>query len=126
MSNQQIQDMTDQQLNIAIEVLLGAEEDRHRPGLVLKGGYSSYPKQYSKDPAASLEVQAAAIKLAAMVYGTNLARLLEWENDSDPLSFNETDLFSYNGVGVFLMASSRQRAEAAYMTLSQFQGGSES
>ncbi|WP_028590340.1 hypothetical protein [Paenibacillus massiliensis] len=108
--------MTDQQLNIAIEVLLGAEEDRHRPGLVLKGGYSSYPKRYSNDPAFSLELQAAALAADASLYCTNLAKLLEWDSDSDPLDY-DNDLFSYSGVAVFLQATNRQRAEAVYVTL---------
>lgn len=114
--------MTDQQLNIAIEVLLGAEEDRHRPGLVLKGGYSSYPKRYSNDPAFSLEVQAAALATDARLYCTNLARLLKWDYDSDPLNY-DNDLFSYSGVAVFLQATNRQRAQAAYLTLAQVKEG---
>lgn len=109
-----VKDMTDQQLNIAIEVLLGAEEDRHRPGLVLKGGLSKYPKQYSKDPAASIEVQAIAIESDRIGYCDNLDYIV---NPNKGLTIGEH--FIYDAFVCLLTATPRQRAEAAYITLSQ-------
>jgi hypothetical protein len=97
------QEMTDQQLNVALAELTGFPADKLTPN-------------YCNDPAASLEVQAAAIKANDRQYAINLAKRLEW--DGDDLEYSDNDVFSYTGVTVFMLASPRERAQAAYMTLS--------
>ncbi|KAF6578323.1 hypothetical protein G9G54_13685 [Paenibacillus sp. EKM212P] len=104
-----VKDMTDQQLNMQLEILLGAKEDRHRKGNVIKGTYSVSPKDYCADPAASLEVQANAIEVDAASYVQNLQEI-KWGH-----MFTETLLVR---IAELINASPRERAEAAYMTLS--------
>ncbi|KJD43382.1 hypothetical protein [Paenibacillus terrae] len=110
----QVKDMTDQQLNMQLEILLGAKEDRHRKGNVIKGAYSVSPKDYCTDPAASLEVQTAAIKANGFKYSANLAKQFDWEGEMDYVN----DMFHYGCISRFCDATPRERAEAAYMTLS--------
>lgn len=106
-------DMTDQQLNMHLEILLGAKEDRHRKGNVIKGDYSTSPKDYCVDPAASLEVQARAIELDAEGYVLNLSNQV-----AESLLRKTTSPYYGTLVSRMLNASPRERAEAAYMTLS--------
>ncbi|RTZ38244.1 hypothetical protein EJ573_03000 [Paenibacillus polymyxa] len=126
-------DMTDQQLNRALGEFMGyrlktLEFDDIYYSVVnphgLPGPYRYTADEaflctvpeYCADPAASLEVQAAAIKANDRQYAINLAKRLEW--DGDDLEYSDNDVFSYTGVTVFMLSSPRQRAEAAYMTLS--------
>ncbi|MEC0233714.1 hypothetical protein P4H71_05005 [Paenibacillus kribbensis] len=102
-------DMTDQQLNMQLEILLGAKEDRHRKGNVIKGTYSTSPKDYCTDPAASLEVQAKAIEVGAVKYMAHLVYCT---------GHNYHDGLTMDTARDMLLATSRQRAEAAYITLS--------
>ncbi|MFB5761045.1 hypothetical protein [Paenibacillus medicaginis] len=113
----QVKGMTDQQLNIAIEVLLGAKVDRVRPGNVLMGNYSYTARNYSGDPAASLEVQAAACKVNPKGYIRNLGTVQNWAAGI---------IISATEAARLVTATPRQRAEAAYMTLSQVKESSQS
>ncbi|MGG4500412.1 hypothetical protein [Paenibacillus polymyxa] len=101
-------DMTDQQLNLQLEILLGAKEDRYRKGNVIKGTYSVSPKDYCADPAASLEVQAKALKECPEEYIQELQEIV--------CGIVYVDAPSYR-IAELLAATPRQRAEAAYMTL---------
>ncbi|OMC79579.1 hypothetical protein BK125_04680 [Paenibacillus odorifer] len=114
----QVQNKTNQQLNMVLAELMGYTVDKGRPGRVLKGNMSSMPTDYCNDPAASLEVQAKAIEvdaalylktLSAKVYGTTYANVEEY------------DLIALIEVKLLLLASPRERAEAAYITLSSKQ-----
>lgn len=137
-------DMTDQQINLKLARMCGYEEISEQEDMWVrkqrndykgKGVVVLYGDHYvirsggeckgwspCNDPAASLEVQAAAIKLNARMYAINLAKQLKWD-DTDELSFSDTDLFTYIGVANFFSATSRQRAEAAYMTLQEVESG---
>ncbi|WP_340958701.1 hypothetical protein [Paenibacillus sp. FSL R10-2748] len=108
--------MTDQKLNMQLEILLGAKEDRHREGNVIKGTYSTSPKDYCNDPAASLEVQVAAIRVNAKKYFNHLERRIHPRLAELP----ESEIWSAFEVAEIVRASPRQRAEAAYMTLSSY------
>ncbi|MEE4561580.1 hypothetical protein [Paenibacillus polymyxa] len=128
-----VKDMTDQQLNRELAELMGyiVTEGEHdlwpewyelkKNGVVQSGdlykdwAWDNAP-DYCSDTAASLEVQTAAIKANDRQYAINLAKRLEW--DGDDLEYSDNDVFSYTGVTVFMLASPRERAEAAYMTLS--------
>lgn len=68
----------------------------------------SYAPDYCSDPAASLEVQAAAIEINPREYVRNLQEL-KWE-----CSFSGISKIK---VAELITASPRERAEAAYMTL---------
>ncbi|WDM22618.1 hypothetical protein [Paenibacillus polymyxa] len=104
-----VKDMTDQQLNLQLEILLGAKEDRHRKGNVIKGTYSVSPKDHCNDPAASLEVQAKALEIDTDTYIRHLGAII---------CDRAADHYKNNSIAKLLSASPRQRAEAAYMTLS--------
>ncbi|MEK5142563.1 hypothetical protein [Paenibacillus sp. FSL M7-0134] len=108
-------DMTDQQLNLQLEILLGAKEDRHREGNVIKGTYSTSPKDYCTDPAASLEVQAKAIEVDAALYLKTLSTKVYGATYEEVEKY---DLIALIEVKRLLLASPRERAEAAYLTLS--------
>lgn len=123
--------MTNAELNRALAEKMGYTvrtwEDGHVllsvEGKVVVGGMMSEEKawedapDYCNDSAASIEVQAAAIKIDARLYAINLAKHLKWDEDGDPLSYSDDDLFSYTGVANFFTTTPRQRAEAAYMTI---------
>ncbi|AIQ19551.1 hypothetical protein H70357_24680 [Paenibacillus sp. FSL H7-0357] len=111
----QVQEWSNERLNIALSKLMGRTE----PTAIMVN-YDMIAK-YCEDPAASLEVQTAAIKANARMYAINLAKRLKWDEDGDPLSFSDNDLFSYTGVANFFTATHRERAEAAYITLSSKQ-----
>ncbi|OME09591.1 hypothetical protein, partial [Paenibacillus odorifer] len=126
----QVKDKTDQQLNMALAELMGYtvewSKTQERWSLMLgrkiratSSGTEdliwSYAPDYCNDPAASLEVQAKAIEvdaalylktLSAIVYGTTYAKVEEY------------DLIALIEVKRLLLASPRERAEAAYITLS--------
>ncbi|MFC7560574.1 hypothetical protein ACFQY3_18945 [Paenibacillus farraposensis] len=93
-------DMTNQQLNVALAELTGFPADKLTPN-------------YCNDPAASLEVQAKAIEVDAEGYVNKLTTIVDacifWSSDCcmDPI-----------GVTWLMTATPRERAEAAYMTLS--------
>lgn len=107
----QVKDMTDQQLNMALAELMGYTVDKGRPGRVLKGNMSSMPTDYCTDPAASLEVQAKAIEVDASNFINRLAWIVRDRISGDMEWTN-------NDIAVLLNASPRERAKAAYITLS--------
>lgn len=126
----QVKEMTNTELNRKLAELMGFTEERYegfvrvlRNGEVVcawlpdEGYTNAFMPDYCSSPAASLEVQAAAIKIDARLYAINLAKRLTWEGDGDSLGYGDKDLFSYTGVSNFLLASPRERAEAAWMTL---------
>ena len=78
--------------------------------------YAQHAPRYCTDPAASLEVEKAAIQKNPYRYPRNLESLMEWNDDEegeDYIRFNY-----YPNISKLLTATPRQRAEAAYMTLS--------
>ncbi|WP_059051395.1 hypothetical protein [Paenibacillus senegalimassiliensis] len=112
------QDMSNKQLNISLEVLLGAIEDRYREGQVLKGTYSVSPKNYAENPANSLMIQERAIAKNGLEYLAHLSEVIE---PDEPGYQQEGELIAYTLEHTInlLVATPRQRAEAAYMTLSR-------
>ncbi|MDG0053053.1 hypothetical protein MMB75_05120 [Paenibacillus sp. P2(2022)] len=93
-------DMTDQQINVALAELTGFPADKLTPN-------------YCNDAAASLEVQAKALMTAGKEYTMCLTKIL---TDSFEIEVPEND--PYWIATLVLTATPRQRAEAAYMTLS--------
>ncbi|MEK5374235.1 hypothetical protein [Paenibacillus sp. FSL P2-0173] len=117
-------DMTDQQLNRWLAEYMGYTISEYKD----KWGWLMCPNgdnvheslfpldelwgfvpNYCNDPAASLEVQAKAIEVDAASYVQNLQEI-KWGH-----MFTETLLVR---IAELINASPRQRAEAAYMTLS--------
>ncbi|OMD76888.1 hypothetical protein [Paenibacillus odorifer] len=110
----QVKDKTDQQLNRALAELMGwtdFKEDGHGGMWATAPDFRWTNKMpdYCTDPAASLEVQAKAIEVDSVGYVRNL-EIAKWEKIMAPLARKE--------VSVLLTASPRERAEAAYITLS--------
>ncbi|WP_081326437.1 hypothetical protein [Paenibacillus polymyxa] len=121
-----VKDMTDQQLNRELAELMGyiVTEGEHdlwpewyelkKNGVVQSGdlykdwAWDNAP-DYCSDTAASLEVQAKAIEVDAASYVQNLQEI-KWGH-----MFTETLLVR---IAELINASPRERAEAAYMTLS--------
>ncbi|OME58202.1 hypothetical protein BSK59_08440 [Paenibacillus odorifer] len=136
----QVKDKTDQQLNRALAELMGwrviqshtAETGGGSPYYQLVapgyGGrhyrepedtWKSVP-DYCTDPAASLEVQAKAIADNKLIY---LNALLSLVSPGEDIQFGlggSMEVVGYNidGTSAMLTASPRERAEAAYITLS--------
>lgn len=109
----QVQTMTNQELNRKLAVLMGYTEDKRYPGRVIKGTAVTMPKDYCNDPAASLEIQAKAIEVDASEYVNYLSMARQkicYEN------------YSALGVSYLLNATTRERAEAAYITLQEALG----
>lgn len=76
---------------------------------------------YCTDPAASMEVQAAALKFNTVEYVRNLA-ISTWGEAVD-----EDEVLEWSGIGMdhigdLLDAKPRERAEAAYITMMGVQG----
>ncbi|SEI76418.1 hypothetical protein [Paenibacillus polymyxa] len=121
-----VKDMTDQQLNQAIGELMGYTVEKEATGgYALKYNGKDQGKRwmravfaweqapdYCNDPAASLEVQAKAIELDRVAYVNSLYEACyEFKRDKD----SGWDAIN---IAFLLNATPRQRAEAAYMTLS--------
>ncbi|MNM07326.1 hypothetical protein D3C81_173670 [compost metagenome] len=121
----QVQTMTNPELNRALAELMGytTVKDKYdvitlyKNGEKLRGWWThteenawAYAPDYCTDPTASLEVQTAAIKLNAVVYVANL-QLIKFHRSNG--------LSSREDVAVLMDSSPRERAEAAYITLSQ-------
>ncbi|EHS59425.1 hypothetical protein [Paenibacillus sp. Aloe-11] len=119
--------MTDQQLNRKLAQLMGYSVHT-TPGdhFVLISSDNKYMSgvcddeitawklvpDYCNDPATSLEVQAAAIELDRVAYVINLYEACyDFKRDKDTV-WDEIN------IAFLLNASPRQRAEAAYITLS--------
>lgn len=107
----QVKDKTNHQLNMVLAELMGYTVDKGRPGRVLKGNMSSMPTDYCNDPAASLEVQAKALELNYKAY---IDHLDEFVNTDELTICSEP---SYRAIASLLLASPRERAEAAYVTI---------
>ncbi|OME55582.1 hypothetical protein BSK59_14005 [Paenibacillus odorifer] len=120
----QVKDKTHQQLNRALAELMGwtkiqiLESDRiwaRKPedewsSDVPDYHWSDYVPDYCNDPAASLEVQAKAIEVDAQGYLYNLATVVN--------GYEAADIWEDDEIISMLKATSRERAEAAYITLS--------
>ena len=110
----EVSKMTDQQLNRALAELVGWKNIHEDPyghlwGQPADDRWSNSLPEYCTDPAASLEVQTAAIAKNPVGYVDLLHRIairraVMWR----------TELID---VAYILNATPRQRAEAAYMTL---------
>ncbi|WP_081752195.1 hypothetical protein [Paenibacillus sp. 1-18] len=120
-----VKDMTDQQLNRALAELMGysVKISRNFHYLILKGDSKSGPKwtedmaweeapNYCADPAVSLEVQAAAINKDEEGYIRN------WLLNKYGKSVMAYTAVSLGTAAEIANSSPRERAEAAYMTLS--------
>ncbi|WP_340011769.1 hypothetical protein MHI32_01505 [Paenibacillus sp. FSL H7-0690] len=127
----QVKDKTDQKLNRALAELMGwrviqshtAETGGGAPYYQLVApGFGGrhyrepedtwkYVPDYCTDPAASLEVQTAAIKENYIKYVSTLCDILDGESDE------MSGELSPEAVADMLTASPRERAEAAYITL---------
>lgn len=133
----QVQTMTNQQLNRALAELMGytviqshdAKEGGGAPlyqltGPGFTGRYDRKPENtwksvpnWSSDPAASLEVQTAATANSGIKYLHNLSDVVE---PDEPGYQQDGELIAYTLEHTInlLNASPRERAEAAYITLS--------
>ncbi|WP_068505739.1 hypothetical protein [Paenibacillus kribbensis] len=128
-----VKDMTDQQLNKALAEFMGytvVMRKSPNEGYVLlnesgrRNWYIPVCKDeqeawehvpdYCNDPIASLEVQVAAIRVNAKKYFNHLERRLHPGLEELP----ESETWSAFQVAELVRAKPRQRAEAAYMTLS--------
>ncbi|MMZ47223.1 hypothetical protein D1872_88590 [compost metagenome] len=108
-------DMTDQQLNRALAELVGwsnfkTDGQGNVWGTPSDDRWSNSLPRYCNDPAASLEVQAKALEASYVKYCEELRKVTnptgKWYSDAIELAAS------------LLGATARQRAEAAYMTLS--------
>ncbi|WP_146753345.1 hypothetical protein [Paenibacillus polymyxa] len=113
-------DMIDEKLDFALAGLLGWVNWWDGVRLIwVDGATKEFRRkvtdwQPSSDPAASLEVQAKAIEVDAERYVKNLANSTGANVHWDGCEGN----MSPTGVAWMVSASPRERAEAAYMTLS--------
>jgi hypothetical protein len=131
----QVKDKTDQQLNRGLAELMGYKVHTYRngksvligPNLRIVSEKECFPAEvwadapdYCSDPAASLEVQAKAIVDNKLIY---LNALLSLVSPGEDIQFGlggSMEVVGYNidGTSAMLTASPRERAEAAYITLS--------
>ncbi|WP_339814589.1 hypothetical protein [Paenibacillus sp. FSL R5-0928] len=114
----QVKDMTDQQLNRALAELMGWNElveydDGAVYGFPPDDRWSNRVPSYCNDSAASLEVEKSAIVAKAVEYMRNLAAIKWGRQDTE-----EMTEISLVGAADLHTASPRERAEAAYITLS--------
>ncbi|ALP38008.1 hypothetical protein ASL14_19250 [Paenibacillus sp. IHB B 3084] len=114
----EVQQMKESELNISLEVLLGAKEDRHRKGNILKGTYSLSPRDYATNPGDSLEIQESAIKVDAKLYIKNLV-IVKWGEEVYYQEFSIFEVIDLKGIAILLNASPRERAMAVYLTLKE-------
>ncbi|KAA1180673.1 hypothetical protein [Paenibacillus sp. B2(2019)] len=122
----QVKDKTDQQLNRALAELMGYSVTakkgywlKNPDGTIIADPFSrsteeiawTWAPDYCTDPAASLEVQAKALELNYKAY---IDHLDEFVNTDELAICSEP---SYRAIASLLLASPRERAEAAYVTL---------
>lgn len=83
--------------------------------------WNEYAFPYCTDPAASLEVQAKAIKVNKLAYLNALLSIVSPEEviQYGPDGIMEVVGYTIDGTAAMFTCTHRQRAEAAYMTLSQ-------
>lgn len=125
--------MTNSELNRALAELMGNKVGRKvdygfkpeydRDVIALPNDRYKFIPDYCGDPAASLEVQTAALNLNAREYERNLA-VVTWQEGGAKLISWDGPRISMSPVGLskLLTATPRERAEAAYLTLSQVSG----
>lgn len=114
-----VKDMTDQQLSRALAELMGwsnfkTDGQGNVWGTPPDDRWSNSLPRYCDDAAASLEVQVAAIRKNAKKYFNHLERRIHPGLAELP----ESETWLAFEVAEIVRASPRQRAEAAYMTLS--------
>ncbi|KWX79939.1 hypothetical protein [Paenibacillus jilunlii] len=117
----QVQTMTNPELNQALAVLMGwkagGDPNKKRDFVWwIDENRFRLPENWDPctDPAASLEVQAKAIEVNYELYVDQLSIVVYGEENYNRASnWNEWD------ISRLLIASPRERAEAAYITLSQ-------
>ncbi|OMD69170.1 hypothetical protein BSK48_16980 [Paenibacillus odorifer] len=108
----QVQNKTNQQLNMVLAELMGWKNIEGHAGDYLHDSgrwLRSHIRDYCTDPAASLEVEAKAIEVSADRYVSNLDALVNPEPIQEGWGNHE--------IARLLTASPRERAEAAYITL---------
>lgn len=112
----QVKEMSNAELNRALAVELGCQVEEHSGTIFFfticpngKRLYHQLP-DYAGDVAASLEVQTAAIKADYKSYILNLTEIVGSQHPT-------LDLY----ISALLTATPRERAEAAYITLSSKQ-----
>lgn len=111
----QVKDKTDQQLNRVLAELMGwtdFKEDGHGGMWATAPDFRWTNKMpdYCTDPAASLEVQAKAIEVDAQWYLNALSQVVN--------GYIPEDTWEDDGIIAMINSSPRERAEAAYITLS--------
>ncbi|KWX71591.1 hypothetical protein AMQ84_27085 [Paenibacillus riograndensis] len=105
----QVKEWSNAELNRRLALLMGYTEDKCYPGRVVKGNVVTTPKDYCTDPAASLEVQEKAIEDDFEGYVYNL----------NEIKYRGYEAMTFKIISEMLTATPRERAEAAYMVLSQ-------
>ncbi|WP_405113663.1 hypothetical protein MHH28_07790 [Paenibacillus sp. FSL K6-1217] len=130
----QVQTMTNPELNRALAELMGYTVRTYRngksvligPNLRIVSAKECFPAEvwedapnYCTDPAASLEVQTAAIADNKLVYLNTLLSMVNPFEDIESAYGGELKVVGYtiDGTSALLTASPRERAEAAYITL---------
>lgn len=113
---EQVKDMTDQQLNRALAELMA---EKFVPGynfmIYNPNGPGAVPvPKYCTDPAASQEVQAAACKLNKVRYIRNLLVVKGVGSVEEVIRWSGVEIELAADIAT---ATNRERAEAAYMTL---------
>lgn len=122
----QVQTMTNPELNRALMVALGCQVEEHSGTVfffsILPNGNRLYHQlpDYAGDPAASLEVQTAAIAKDDEGYVRTLYTVQARAKTG--MNINPNDIkhwphMSISIIAILLSASPRERAEAAYITL---------
>lgn len=112
----QVQAMSNAELNMELALLMGYTKDKRYPGRVTRGNVVTMPKDYCNDPAASMEVQAAACIKNKVKYIQNLAIAI-YGDLVDPEEVEDWSCIIIDAVADMLSATPRQMAEAAYVTL---------
>lgn len=114
----QLQAMTNPELNRELAELMGWTEFKYDPyggvwAVAPDDRWTNSLPEYCTDAAASLEVQTAACDQDRVLYMINLAKVQGW---------NAGGIISLTEASRLATATPRERAEAAYMTLSQVSG----
>lgn len=118
----QIKNMTDQQLNRSLAEITGWTNFREGGHGIVWGDppddrWTNTMPNYCNDPVASLEVQAKDIEVDAVGYVRNLS-VTRWGERIAHMKVEEWTAVGIISVSELLTASPRERAEAAYITLS--------
>lgn len=113
----QVKEWSNQELNRKLAELMGWTEiylsHRMLCGNAPDDRESIRIPDYCTDPAASLEVEKAAVKMNAKKYFNCLENLIHPELEGCP----DSDAWFADEIAEFVNATPRERAEAAYITL---------